>query len=187
MRGRRKQHGSKDCAAKRASNIRAEPPTVSPLMKPEKPKQVQHSCRTFHFLLRSFSFPGAKTARERFFLWKMGFSAAKSFRIRRTRRRVRLKARKIFGLLDLSKVFRQSVMAKPCNLPLWARTPQIDFAKNQKTPSGAALKPRAEGVCESDQALTAPDVMPSIYSRELNMNMSSSGIVAMTKPAIIAP
>lgn len=78
-------------------------------------------------------------------------------------------------------------MAKPCKLPLWARTPQIDFAKNQKTPSGAALKPRAEGVCESDQALTAPDVMPSIYSRELNMNMSSSGIVAMTKPAIIAP
>ena len=38
-----------------------------------------------------------------------------------------------------------------------------------------------------DQALTAPDVMPSMYSRELNMNMTSSGIVAMTKPAIIAP
>lgn len=37
------------------------------------------------------------------------------------------------------------------------------------------------------QALTAPDVMPSMYSRELNMNITSSGIVAMTKPAIIAP
>ena len=55
-----------------ASNIRAEPPTVSPLMKPEKPKRVQHSCRTFHFLLRSFSFPGAKTARERFFSLENG-------------------------------------------------------------------------------------------------------------------
>ena len=48
-----------------------------------------------------------------------------------------------------------------------------------------------KSVCSSgigvDYALTAPEVMPSMYSRELNMNMSSSGIVAMTKPAIIAP
>lgn len=36
-------------------------------------------------------------------------------------------------------------------------------------------------------ALTAPEVMPSIYSRELNENISRSGTVAITKPAIIAP
>ena len=36
-------------------------------------------------------------------------------------------------------------------------------------------------------ALTAPEVMPSMYSRELNMNITISGTVAMVKPAIIAP
>ena len=36
-------------------------------------------------------------------------------------------------------------------------------------------------------AFTAPEVMPSMYSRELNRNMTSSGMVAITKPAIIAP
>ena len=36
-------------------------------------------------------------------------------------------------------------------------------------------------------AFTAPEVMPSMYSLELNENMIRSGIVAMTKPAIIAP
>ena len=60
----------------------------------------------------------------------------------------------------------------------------------KKTLSGADVKPRGGerllgGRC--CQALTAPEVMPSMDSRELNMNMSSSGIVAMTKPAIIAP
>ena len=60
----------------------------------------------------------------------------------------------------------------------------------KKTLSGADVKPHGGkrllgGRC--CQALTAPEVMPSMYSRELNMNMTSSGIVAMTKPAIIAP
>ena len=36
-------------------------------------------------------------------------------------------------------------------------------------------------------ALTAPEVMPSIYSRELNENISRSGTVAITNPAIMAP
>ena len=43
------------------------------------------------------------------------------------------------------------------------------------------------GVCLWDQALTAPEVMPSMYSLELKVNIISSGTVAMTKPAIIAP
>ena len=59
----------------------------------------------------------------------------------------------------------------------------------KRTLSGAAVKPQGGERLLGGwyQALTAPDVMPSMYSRELNMNMSSSGIVAMTKPAIIAP
>ena len=36
-------------------------------------------------------------------------------------------------------------------------------------------------------ALTAPEVMPSMYRRELNENMTTSGTVAITKPAIMAP
>ena len=62
-------------------------------------------------------------------------------------------------------------------------------ARKKRTLSGAAVKPQGgERLLGGwDQALTAPDVMPSMYSRELNMNMTSSGIVAMTKPAIIAP
>ena len=36
-------------------------------------------------------------------------------------------------------------------------------------------------------ALTAPEVIPSMYSLELNENISRSGTVAITKPAIIAP
>ena len=43
------------------------------------------------------------------------------------------------------------------------------------------------GLLWVDQALTAPEVMPSMYSLELKVNIISSGTVAMTKPAIIAP
>ena len=35
------------------------------------------SCAPLQFPLKSYGFPGAETARKRFLLWKMGFSAAK--------------------------------------------------------------------------------------------------------------
>ena len=53
-------------------------------------------------------------------------------------------------------------------------------------PSRTFNRARAACVCV-DQALTAPEVMPSMYSLELKVNIISSGTVAMTKPAIIAP
>ena len=62
----------------RASNLRFEPSAVSPKAKPENPKGFQPLCHPPQFLLKSKRFPGAKTARKRFFLWKMGFSGAKS-------------------------------------------------------------------------------------------------------------
>ena len=34
-------------------------------------------CHPYQFPLKSYGFPGAETARKRFLLWKMGFSAAK--------------------------------------------------------------------------------------------------------------
>ena len=34
-------------------------------------------CHPLQFPLKSYGFPGAETARKRFLLWKMGFSAAK--------------------------------------------------------------------------------------------------------------
>ena len=61
----------------RASNLRFEPSAVSPKAKPENPKGFQPPCHPHQFLLKSKRFPGAKTARERFFLWKMGFSGVK--------------------------------------------------------------------------------------------------------------
>ena len=61
----------------RASNLRFEPSAVSPRAKPENPKGFQPPCHPLQFLLKSKRFPGAKTARKRFLLWKMGFSAAK--------------------------------------------------------------------------------------------------------------
>ena len=61
----------------RVSNLRFEPSAVSPSAKPENPLGFQPSCHPYQFLLKSFGFPGAKTARKRFLLWKMGFSTAK--------------------------------------------------------------------------------------------------------------
>ena len=61
----------------RASNLRFEPSAVSPKAKPENPKGFQPPCHPHQFLLKSKRFPGAKTARKRFLLWKMGFSGAK--------------------------------------------------------------------------------------------------------------
>ena len=61
----------------RASNLRFEPSAVSPRAKPENPKGFQPPCHPHQFLLKSKRFPGAKTARKRFLLWKMGFSGAK--------------------------------------------------------------------------------------------------------------
>ena len=61
----------------RASNLRFEPSAVSPRAKPENPKGFQPPYHPHQFLLKSKRFPGAKTARKRFLLWKMGFSDAK--------------------------------------------------------------------------------------------------------------
>ena len=61
----------------RASNLRFEPSAVSPKAKPENPKGFQPPCHPHQLLLKSKRFPGAKTARKRFLLWKMRFSGAK--------------------------------------------------------------------------------------------------------------
>ena len=61
----------------RGSNLRFEPSAVSPRAKPENPKGFQPPYHPHQFLLKSKRFPGAKTARKRFLLWKMGFSGAK--------------------------------------------------------------------------------------------------------------
>ena len=61
----------------RASNLRFEPSAVSPKAKPENPKGFQPPYHAHQFLLKSKRFPGAKTARKRFLLWKMRFSATK--------------------------------------------------------------------------------------------------------------
>ena len=58
----------------RGSNLRFEPSAVSPRAKPENPKGFQPSCHPHQFLLKSKRFPGAKTARKRFLLWKMRFT-----------------------------------------------------------------------------------------------------------------
>ena len=59
------------------SNRRFEPSAVSPRAKPENPKGFQPPYHPHQFLLKSKRFPGAKTARKRFLLWKMRFSDAK--------------------------------------------------------------------------------------------------------------
>ena len=41
------------------------------------PPQAAAFVRPLQFPLKSYGFPGAETARKRFLLWKMGFSAAK--------------------------------------------------------------------------------------------------------------
>ena len=58
----------------RASNLRFEPSAVSPRAKPENPKGFQPPYHPHQFLLKSKRFPGAKTARKRFLLWKMRFT-----------------------------------------------------------------------------------------------------------------
>ena len=40
-------------------------------------KKLPRHCHPHQFLLKSFGFPGAKTAKKRFLLWEMGFFAAK--------------------------------------------------------------------------------------------------------------
>ena len=69
--------GASSPARCRVSNLRFEPSAVSPSAKSENPLGFQPSCHPYQFLLKSFGFPGAKTARKRFLLWKMGFSTAK--------------------------------------------------------------------------------------------------------------
>lgn len=69
---------------------------------------------------------------------------------------------------------------------------RVDQCKNSKSqgnpfPPALAVKRFDLSVSAYGYALTAPEVMPSMYRRELNENMITSGIVAMTKPAIMAP
>ena len=59
----------------------------------------------YQFLLKSFRFPGAKTARKRFLLWKMGFSAAKILLCPPYMPLGTIEIREGFGLLELSKCF----------------------------------------------------------------------------------
>ena len=56
--------GASSPARCRVSNLRFEPSAVSPSAKPENPLGFQPSCHPYQFLLKSFRFPGAKTARK---------------------------------------------------------------------------------------------------------------------------
>ena len=89
----------------RVSNLRFEPSAVSPSAKPENPLGFQPSCHPYQFLLKSFRFPGAKTARKRFLLWKMGFSAAKILPCPPYMPLGTIEIREGFGPLELSEGF----------------------------------------------------------------------------------
>ena len=67
-------------------------------------------CHPDQFLLKSFGFPDAKTARKRFFaLGNEIFRRFQSSRVRRTRRRARLEAQESFGHIELSEGFFNSL------------------------------------------------------------------------------
>ncbi len=70
--------GASSPARCRASNLRFEPSAVSPRAKPENPKGFQPPCHPLQSPLKIEDFSGAEPARKRFFLWKMGFSDAKT-------------------------------------------------------------------------------------------------------------
>ena len=97
--------GASSPARCRVSNLRFEPSAVSPSAKPENPLGFQPSCHPYQFLLKSFGFPGAKTARKRFLLWKMGFSAAKILPYPPYMPLGTIEIREGFGPLELSKGF----------------------------------------------------------------------------------
>ena len=97
--------GASSPARCRVSNLRFEPSAVSPSAKPENPLGFQPSCHPYQFLLKSFRFPGAKTARKRFLLWKMGFSAAKILPCPPYMPLGTIEIREGFGPLELSKGF----------------------------------------------------------------------------------
>ena len=100
--------GASSPARCRVSNLRFEPSAVSPSAKPENPLGFQPSCHPYQFLLKSFRFPGAKTARKRFLLWKMGFSAAKILPCPPYMPLGTIEIREGFGLSSAPRVFRQS-------------------------------------------------------------------------------
>ena len=97
--------GASSPARCRVSNLRFEPSAVSPSAKPENPLGFQPSCHPYQFLLKSFRFPGAKTARKRFLLWKMGFSAAKILPCPPYMPLGTIEIREGFGPLERSKGF----------------------------------------------------------------------------------
>ncbi|MCI6291476.1 MAG: hypothetical protein MR620_09275, partial [Clostridiales bacterium] len=97
--------GASSPARCRVSNLRFEPSAVSPSAKPENPLGFQPSCHPYQFLLKSFRFPGAKTARKRVLLWKMGFSAAKILPCPPYMPLGTIEIREGFGPLELSKGF----------------------------------------------------------------------------------
>ena len=97
--------GASSPARCRVSNLRFEPSAVSPSAKPENPLGFQPSCHPYQFLLKSFRFPGAKTARKRFLRWKMGFSAAKILPCPPYMPLGTIEIREGFGPLELSEGF----------------------------------------------------------------------------------
>ena len=108
--------GASSPARCRVSNLRFEPSAVSPSAKPENPLGFQPSCHPYQFLLKSFRFPGAKTARKRFLLWKMGFSAAKILPCPPYMPLGTIEIREGFGPLELSKGFSTVCGCRRCRV-----------------------------------------------------------------------
>ena len=67
--------------------------------------QLPRHSHPYQFLLKSFRFPGAKTARKGFLLWKMGFSAAKILPCPPYMPLDTIEIREGFGPLERSKGF----------------------------------------------------------------------------------
>ena len=68
-------------------------------------RKLPRHCHPYQFLLKSFRFPGAKTAGKRFLLWKMGFSAAKILPCPPYMPLGTIEIREGFGPLELSRGF----------------------------------------------------------------------------------
>ena len=68
-------------------------------------RRLPRHCHPYQFLLKSFRFPGAKTARKRFLRWKMGFSAAKILPCPPYMPLGTIESREGFGPLELSEGF----------------------------------------------------------------------------------
>ena len=67
--------------------------------------KLPRHCHPYQFPLKSYGFPGAETARKRFLLWKMGFSAAKILPCPPYMPLGTIEIREGFGPLELSEGF----------------------------------------------------------------------------------